>query len=115
MHIAHNILEEHGPLIHGCNELEDWDRDHRCCDQMYHEFEFESSDHCREFFDHSLITYHDHTHYTYGTYSNNQNDNPMAWVIGIAVVMGILLIFTICWCWRRGNKTNTLQAVVYKY
>ena len=64
---------------YGCDELEDWVYNPRCC-EMYGEED------CREYYDNLDI----------------REWVMWEWIMGALFIGGIVLTLTLCCCWRRG-------------
>ena len=77
---------------HGCSHAEDWVKNPRCCQELWH-LDFDDSDSCREYID-------------------NIDDNAgrlhiSEWIMGTAIIGGIVLLGSIIFClWRRGKVIN---------
>ena len=75
---------------------EDWIINPRCCQQLW-DLGFDDADSCREHYDE--ISYVD-------GYRDTWRLRIWEWAIGTLVIGGIILILTLCCCWRRGKVTN---------
>ena len=78
---------------HGCSHDEDKVRNPRCCQEFWQHFDFDDSDSCREFYD--------------DIDENTWNLLISEWIMGIAIIGGIVLFGSILYCcWRRGKVKN---------
>ena len=88
----------------GCDDVEDWVINPRCCQQLW-DLRFDDADSCREHYDE--ISYVD-------GYRDTWRLRIWEWAIGTLVIGGIVLILALCCCWRRG-KVTSLLTISFKF